>query len=91
MGHLSTLIAEARKSSRHPSKPQPYDGISKSDLWDRLQAAERALSAAANAAQTAATRAHNYAQGADGEARRQFVELRNAAHKVRDIARGDRL
>lgn len=91
MGHLSTLIAEARKSSRHPSKPQPYDGISKSDLWDRLQAAERALTTAANAAQTAATRAHNYAQGATGESRRQFLELRGSAEKVRDIARGDRL
>ena len=91
MSHLTALIAEVRKSARHPSKPQPYDGISKADLWDRLQAAERALNAAANAAQTAATSAHNYAQEATGEPRRQFLELRGAAEKVRDIARGDRL
>lgn len=87
MSHLSTLIAEARKSARAPQKPQPYDGFTKAELWERLQAAERALNAAANAAQTAATRAHNYAQGATGEQRRQFIELRDAANKVRDLAR----
>lgn len=91
MGHLAQLVAEARKSARHPSKPQPYDGINKGDLWDRLQAAERALNAAANAAQTAASCAHNYAQGSTGETRRQLIALRDAAQKARDIARGDRL
>lgn len=91
MSHLTTLIAEARKSARSPSKPQPYDGISKSDLWDRLQAAERALDATATASQAAATRAHNYAQGATGEVRRQLLEIRDAAYKARDVAKGDRL
>lgn len=86
VSHLTQLIAEARKSSRHPSKPQPYDGISKAELWERLQAAEAALSAAKRDAQTTATMAHNYAQSATGETRRQFIELRGAAYKARDTA-----
>lgn len=87
MSHLTALIAEARKSARAPSKPQPYDGFSKAELWERLQAAEAALAKAASAAQLAASKAHNYAQGAAGETRRQMVELRNAAYKARDAAR----
>jgi hypothetical protein len=62
--------------------------MSKAELWERLQAAERALNAAANAAQTAATAAANYAQGATGEQRQQFLRVKDAAYKARDAARG---
>jgi hypothetical protein len=91
MSHHAHLLADIRKATRAARKAQPFDSVSKADLWNRLQAAERALSASANAAQTAATRAHDYMQGAIGEPRRQFRELRDAAQKVRDIARGERL
>lgn len=86
MSHLTNLLADVRKSARSPHKPQPYDGISKADLWERLQAAEAALKASASAAQRAASTAHNYLQGATGDQRRQFTELRDAAYKARDAA-----
>lgn len=82
MSHHSHLLAGIR--SRTPRQAQPFDSVSKADLWERLQAAERALAKARSAAQSAATTAHNYAQGASGDTRRQFLDLRDAAYKARD-------
>lgn len=84
MGHLTALLADMRK--RPPRDPRPFDRFSKVELWERLQAAEKTLSAASRAAQCAATSAHNYAQGATGEQRRQFLAVRDAAYKARDAA-----
>lgn len=82
MSHHSHLLAGIR--SRAPRQAQPFDSLSKAELWERLQAAERALSKARSAAQSAATMAHNYAQGASGEVGRQFLDLRAAVYKARD-------
>lgn len=84
MSHHSHLLAGIR--SRTPRQAQPFDSLSKAELWERLQAAERALTTARNAAQSAATTAHDYAQGSSGETRRQFLNLRDAAYKARDAA-----
>jgi len=82
VSHHSHLLAGLRK--RAPRPAQPYDDLSKAELWKRLQAAERAMATAAAAAQTAATLAHNYAQGASGMDRRAFFAIRDAAYKARD-------
>ncbi len=79
MSNLTKLVAEARKSARHTSKPQPYDGVSKADLWERLQAAERAM----EKFQTAATLAHNFAQGETGEPRRKLFAVRDAIYSAK--------
>jgi hypothetical protein len=84
MSHLTHLLADVHK--RAPRQAQPFDRISKADLWDRLQAAERALATAQMAAQRAATLAHDCAQGISGEHRHQFLAVRNAAYKARDAA-----
>lgn len=84
MSHLSHLLADVRK--RAPREAKPYDHLSKAALWARLEAAERAMTIAAAAAQTAATLAHNYAQGASGMDRRAFLAIRDAAYKARDAA-----
>lgn len=86
MGHLTALLADVRK--RPARDPRPFDRFTKAELWERLQAAEKALGAAAGAAQTAATKAHNYAMGAGvGEIGRRFLDVRDAAYKARDAAR----
>lgn len=82
MSHHSYLLAGIR--SRTPRQAQPFDSLSKAELWERLQAAEQALAAARNAAQSAATMAHGYAQGASGDSRRQLLAVRDAAYKARD-------
>jgi hypothetical protein len=86
MSHHAHLLAGFRR--RAPRVAQPHDEFSKADLWKRLQAAEAALAASANAAQSAATRAHDFAQGLTGEARQQMLSVRDAAYKARDAARG---
>jgi hypothetical protein len=83
MSHHSHLLADLRRN-RTPRKPQPFDALSKAELWERLQAAEKALAGARNAAQRAATMAHDYHNEATGETRRQFLSLRDAAYKARD-------
>jgi hypothetical protein len=83
----SHLLADIRRNARTPRAAQPFDKIGKADLWERLQAAEAALVASANAAQSAATTAHDYAQGLTGEARRQMLSVRDAAYKARNAAR----
>lgn len=82
MSHLSHLLADVRK--RAPREAKPYDRFSKAELWERLQSAELAMAKAATAAQTAATLAHNYAQGASGMDRRAFFAIRDVAYKARD-------
>lgn len=84
MSHHSHLLASLR--TRAPREVQPFDSMSKAQLWEKLQAAEQALSAARNAAQRAATMAHDYAYGARGESRQQLLSLRDAAYKARDAA-----
>jgi hypothetical protein len=83
MSHHSHLLASIRRT---PRQAQPFDSLSKAELWDRLRAAEQALAGARSAAQSAATMAHNYAQGASGEGRRQMLAVRDAAYKARDAA-----
>jgi transposase len=83
MSHITHLLADLRRN-RTPRKPQPFDSLSKAELWERLQAAEAALSGARRAAQRAATMAHDYAQGTTGEVRQQLLSLRDAAYKARD-------
>jgi hypothetical protein len=79
MGHLRQLI----DTKRTPRNAHPRDSFTKTELWERLQAAERALTVARNSAQSMATQAHDYAQGATGEQRRQFLSLRDAAYAAR--------
>ena len=82
MSHLTALLTDVRK--RAPREPRPFDNLTKAELWKRLQAAEKAMATAAASAQTAATLAHNYAQGASGMDRRAFYTIRDAAYKARD-------
>lgn len=84
MSHHAHLLADLRK--RAPRQTQPFDALSKVELWERLQAAEQALAGARSAAQSAATMAHGYAQGASGDSRRQLLAVRDAAYKARDAA-----
>jgi len=84
MSHHSHLLASLR--TRAPRESQPFDSLTKAELWERLQAAEQALATARSAAQRAATMAHDYAHGATGKTRRQLLSLRDAAYKVRDLA-----
>ena len=85
MGQFAHLLGK-RPS---PRKPQPYDRFTKAALWARLQAAERQLADARRKAQRAAAMAHNAAQGAEGEVRRQFIGVRDAAYQARDAAEGE--
>jgi len=82
VSHLTALLVDVRR--RAPREPQPFDSLTKAELWDRLKAAEKAMATAAASAQTAATLAHNYAQGASGMDRRAFFAIRDAAYKARD-------
>lgn len=84
MSHHSHLLAGLR--TRAPRETQPFDSMTKAELWERLQAAEKALAKARSAAQSAATMAHGYAQGSAGETGRQFLAVRDAAYKARDAA-----
>lgn len=84
MGHLAQLVADAHRRPRRD--PQPFDSLTKAALWERLQAAEKALASVASTAQDMATFAHNCAQGAVGEPRRQFFAVRDYAYKARDAA-----
>jgi hypothetical protein len=87
VSHLAALLG------RRPSKraPHPADRFSKAQLWARLQTAEARNERAASAAELVARDAHNAMNAASGEARRVFTALRDAAHCVRDIARGETL
>lgn len=82
MSHLTALLTDVRK--RAPREARPFDSLTKADMWERLQAAEKAMATAAASAQTAATLAHNYAQSASGMDRRAFLAIRDAAYKARD-------
>lgn len=85
MSHHSHLLLGVR--SRAPRQAQPFDSLSKAKIWEQLQLAERALSKVRSAAQSAATMAHDYAQGASGEQRRQLLALRDAAYRACDASR----
>jgi hypothetical protein len=81
-------ILGARRSQR---KPHESDRFTKRELWARLQVAERRNERAAMASELVARDAHNAMSAASGEVRRVFTALRDAAHNVRDIARGETL
>lgn len=84
MGHLAQLVADAHR--RPQRDPQPFDRFTKAELWERLRAAEKALASVASITQDVATFAHNCAQGASGEPRRQLFAARDYAYKARDAA-----
>lgn len=86
MSNHTHLLADVRKAARAARQAQPFDSMSKAELWQQLQAATNAANGASIAAQSAATMAHNFAQGSTGEQRRQLLEVRDAAYKARDAA-----
>lgn len=87
MSHLTALLG--RKPAPH--KPQPYDHLTKAQLWGQLRAAKIALELTGNAVEIIGRDLHGLAAESPGTS--QGVRLANlsvAARRVRDLARQTR-
>jgi hypothetical protein len=76
MSNHSHLLADVRKAARTPRASRPYDQYTKKELWERLQAAEKAKAKF----QRVATMAHDFAQAETGESRRRLFAVRDAIY-----------
>lgn len=84
---LTELRAGTRKAAASKRAELPYARLSKAQLWERLQAAEKALLVTAINSSRLSRAAHGYLQAQAGPARYQMAELRDRSHTIRDAAR----
>lgn len=88
---LAETTAEFRRQlgvKRPARKPKPYDHASKAELWAALQRAEKQLASVADKSETLARDAHHGTQDLT-DARLRLARLREDAHAITRIARGE--
>lgn len=83
----SSHIGRQLARSRPPRKRNPYDHVTKAELWEKLQAAQDALERAAGLANDLGRdlRAARYVAKPE-----KLVAFSERAYRARDIARGSK-